>query len=68
MGRKEEKWYYYGGILSLVISWYALTGLESWRMGYNPLVRRSFTSFDTILFVFVILGCFFLSFRYRRCD
>ena len=68
MARKSRKWIYYGGTLSLVVGWYLLTGVESWRMGYNPLVRRSFTSFDAVLFVFVTLGCLFLYFRYRRSE
>ena len=67
MQAQQRKRAYIVLLVTLVVAWYGLTGLESWQMGYPLLARRPFTLFDTVLFVMVIAGLIHLHWWYGKC-
>lgn len=65
--QQKRKRIYIVLLATLICAWYGLTALESWHMGLHPLVRRSFTTFDTVLFVVIVLGFINLHWWYGKC-
>jgi hypothetical protein len=65
--RRKRKRTYILLVTLLITAWYGLTGLESWQMGLNPLTRRPFTLFDSVLFGVIIIGFINLHWWYGKC-
>lgn len=65
--QRQRKRTYVFLLVTLLLAWYGLTGLESWHMGYHPLARRAFTIFDTVLFVVIVAGLINLHWWFGKC-
>lgn len=64
---RKRRQRYFVLTISTALSWYVVTGIESWQMGLHPLTRRFFTLFDALYFIFVLAVIFLVQRWYRKC-
>ncbi|MEW6089095.1 MAG: hypothetical protein AB1498_12415 [bacterium] len=64
---KKRKVIYWVSTISLALSWYIVTGIESCQMGLHPLTRRFFSWFDALYFILILVVIIFLDKWYRKC-
>ena len=54
-------------VITMVVSWYVMTGAESLWLGLDPLARRPFTWLDACLVAAFLGGFLKLRAWYKRC-
>jgi hypothetical protein len=64
---KNRKTIYWVSTVSLALSWYIITGIESYQMGLHPLTRRFFSRFDVLYFVLMLVVIIFIDRWYSKC-